>query len=460
MDLNQLWQAALGELELNLSKANFTTWFKNTKIINYDKRKHEATLSVPNIFTKEWLQNKYHKFILSALKNVAPEIKKINYQVGEETKTNLNNFFTTSLKKVFVKKEEKTEEPNRLVFDPETNLNPKYTFKSFIVGSNNELAHAACQAVVKNPGTTYNPLFIYGGVGLGKTHLLQATGNEIAASNPLKKIKYLSSEKFTSEMIKAIQNHKTNGFKDYYRNVDVLIVDDVQFLAGKEKTQEEFFHTFNALYTLNKQIILSSDRPPKAIPTLEERLRSRFEGGMIADIGQPDLETRMAILRAKCKEKGFSAPREVLNYIASQIQNNIRELEGALNRVVAYCELNNTRPTLENTTTILASLIKPVPKKTVNAKQIIDAVSSFYNLSRDEILGKSRKKELVKPRQISMYLLREEVKSSYPYIGEVLGGRDHTTAIHACKKIEAEINNDDSLKQEINLIKKKIFFSG
>jgi chromosomal replication initiator protein len=336
-------------------------------------------------------------------------------------------------------------------------LNQRYTFENFIVGSNNELAHAACLAVSKNPGQTYNPLFIYGGVGLGKTHLLQSVANSVLAKNPKKKVIYSTAEFFTNRYIDMVKNQQAREFKKSYLDTDLLIIDDIQFIAGKEKTQEEFFHIFNTLYQLNKQIVLSSDRPPKAIATLEDRLRSRFEGGMIADITRPDLETRIAILQHKAAQKDFEIDDEALNYIASNIQNNIRELEGALNRIIVTCELKNIEPTLGQVKKILSDIIHSGRKKGIGFKQIIEAVADFYSLSQQELIKRSRRKDVVKPRQVAMYLMREELRASFPGIGEWLGGRDHSTAMHAYEKICREIEQDEILEQEIQNIKARLY---
>lgn len=453
MTNEQLWQAVLGELELFISKANFITWFKNTSIAS--RTEDEVVISVPNGFTKEWLENKYHKFILKAVTSICPRVKKITYKIG-------------GMQSSTERKASESEKPDgrgtsaSMPYPKSENgngsvLNPKYTFESFVVGSHNELAHAACMAVSKNPGTVYNPLFIYGGVGLGKTHLLQSIGNEVLKKTPDKKIKYASSEKFTNELVEAISGKNTKPFKEMYRKIDVLIIDDIQFLAGKEKTQEEFFHTFNTLYENNKQIVLSSDRPPKAIPALEERLRSRFEGGMIADVGFPDYETRLAILRAKIKEKNFDMPEDSINYIALHIQKNIRELQGALNRVMAICELDSSYPDLKKTTNILASIISQPIKKATTPKDIMKTVADFYGVPSEDLINKNRKKEIVKPRQIAMYLMRTEIKTSFPSIGNWLGGRDHTTAMHAYDKISKEIESDKVIEQEVNLIIERIY---
>ncbi|MBA3046943.1 chromosomal replication initiator protein DnaA [Patescibacteria group bacterium] len=451
MNNEQLWQAILGEIELSLSKANFTTWFKSTFISSNEDNK--VVVCVPNTFTKAWLENKYHKEIASAFQNITGEkIKEIFYKV-EVRKTGA---IEDLLNKIKIKKnngiDSKPAPLNRF------GLNSRYTFDCFVVGKGNELAHAACQAVAANPGHAYNPLFIYGGVGLGKTHLLQGIGNEL--SKRTDKILYVTCEKFTNDYIQSVRSGRAKEFKDLYRNVDLLMVDDVHFMAGKDGTQEEFFHTFNELHQTNKQIVISSDRPPNAMPAIEKRLLSRFNWGMVADVIQPDVETRMAILKSKCKEKNYNLEDKILEYVADNVQSNIRELEGALNRLIAYHEFNNSRPTIETTKNLLNSIISNYQTKTTSPKTIIDAVSRFYDINLKDLTGKSRKKELVVPRQIIMYLMREEIKSSYPAIGQELGGRDHTTAMHACNKISKSIEQDDKIKQEIGSIRQIIQNNG
>jgi len=446
MTKEELWQAVLAQIQLNISPANFATWFRNTEISSY--KNGVVFVSAPNSFVKEWLEQKYNKIISKILHSLDEEIKEAKYEVG---KTGL---------KVFKKTQIFLPESGQLGFqefkiDKETNLNPRYIFDNFIVGPFNELAQAAAFAVSKNPGQVYNPLFVYGGVGLGKTHLLEAIGNEIIKDFEEKRVKYIPTERFVSEVISAIRNHQTEKLKSIYQTVDVLIIDDVQFLAGKEKTQEEFFYTFNSLYEKNKQIVLSSDRPPRAIPTLTERLRSRFEGGMITDISFPDFETRMAILKAKCQERNFSLPEEILNYITSNIQKNIRELEGALNVLLAYQKLQNTLPDLKTVKSLLKNFTSP-PAKVMSARKIIKTVAEFYDLKEKDLISSSRKKEIVKPRQVAMYLLREEIKGSFPFIGRKLGGKDHTTAIHACEKISKDLEKNESLVEEISLIKERV----
>lgn len=458
MDLKELWKAALGEIQLNISKANFLTWFKDTFIA--DRKDKTVYIGVPSNFAKEWLENKYHKTIFQALSHLNPDILKVDYIVSQ------SNVSLDSLEKVKKARHSRQRQENTIVdeqlnfqefaIDPDTNLNPRYTFENFIVGSNNELAHAAAGTVTENLGSKYNPLFIYGGVGLGKTHLLQAIGNRAKKENKKLKIKYASSEKFTDELVKAIGKQTMESFKASFRNVDLLLIDDVQFVAGKDKTQEELFHTFNNLYEKNKQIVFASDRPPKAIPSIEERLRSRFEGGMIADIGYPDFETRLAILRSKSQNSGAVIDEKVLHYIAEVIPKNIRELEGALNKIIAQSRLKNRPLTVEESKKVLASIINDI-HQFIPPKEVIKKIASFYDLSESELLSHSRKKELVKPRQVAMYVLREEMKQSYTNIAEKIGHRDHTTVIHACKKIEAEINKNPAFAQEVTLLKETLY---
>lgn len=449
MDNLQVWQAVLGELELVVSKAKFNTWFKSTGIISREKGEFE--IGVPHGFAKEWLENKLNKQIFEALQRVTnSHVRRVRYEISAVPQE-------MSSLPAAKNSAEVVETPVNETVDSQTNLNPRYTFDNFIVGSSNELVHAACQSVSKKPGHDYNPLFIYGGVGLGKTHLLHAIGNHIKKSLPEKKIVYTSSERFTSNLVNAIKTGNISKFKDEYMEYDILIIDDIQFLSGKEKTQEELFHIFNALHSNNKQIIFSSDRPPKAIPTIEDRLRSRFEGGMIADIGQPEFETRKAILTEKSVLKGFDVNNEVLDYIANNIQNNIRELEGALNRVIAHSQLNDRLPDIEMAKSVLINIISNPKKKAVSLKQIVEIVTNFYDLDQEDLRGVSRKKEIVNPRQIAMFLMREEIAASFPSIGDELGGRDHTTAMHACDKIKQEIEKSEHLRQEVDLIKQRLY---
>lgn len=460
MTNEELWRAVLGEIELSISKANFITWFKNTAIISNSSGK--VIIGVPNGFAKEWLENKYNAYIYKAIRSFQGDVKEVTCIIQ-----NIGNFHEMKNKEIDAVRAPQVNFKKAGVSSvkdlpmerclEEANLNPRYVFEKFIVGENNELARAACYAVSQNPGNVYNPLFIYGGVGLGKTHLLQAIGNEIIKNSPEKKIRYATSEKFTTELIDSIKSQKIAFFKEKYQKMDLLIIDDVQFLSGKEKTQQEFFHIFNALYQLNKQIVISSDRPPKAIPTLEERLRSRFEGGMIADIGKPDLETRMAILRSKLAEKGFLLDDDSVKFIAENIKSNIRELEGALSRVIASCEIENINPDIKYIERVLSELISSGKRKGVNYKHLIKVVSEYYDISDIVLISKGRKRDVVLPRQIAMYLLRSELQASYPGIGELFGGRDHTTALHAYEKISRELNENEKLQEDINIIKEKMY---
>ncbi|MBU0707884.1 chromosomal replication initiator protein DnaA [Patescibacteria group bacterium] len=459
MTNEQLWEAVLGELELSLSKANFTTWFKNTFVSSIEEEK--IIIAVPNAFTKTWFENKYHIHILKSIRNQTNnKIKEAEYKIESSRKHLAREIKSESAS---IPEQASTTQaevtPINQSSDTETNgsLNPRYIFNNFVVGKGNELARAAAEAVVNKLGLVYNPLFIYGGVGLGKTHLMQAIGNEVIKKYKNKKIVYTTSEKFTSEFIQAVSKGSPANFKDRYRNVDALLIDDIQFLAGKEGTQEEFFHTFNTLHHSNKQIIISSDRPPKAIPALENRLVSRFEWGMIVDISQPDFETRLAILEAKCKSRDCNLDREILHCIANTVQNNVRELEGALNRILAYNELNHSTPTLESTKNLLSNISTQPKKGAIVPKQVINTVAEFYDVKIENIIGSSRKKELVTPRQIIMYILREELACSYPLIGQELGGRDHTTAMHAHSKIAKELDNNEKINQDINLIKQRLY---
>ncbi len=454
MENNELWQCVLSDIELNISKTSFNTWFKGTSI--HSKEGSVVVVSVPSAFAKEWLEGKFYKFILKSLRDVNSEIKDVKFIVAPN-KSDLSKINNLSKRKKEQKKDNNQLELSGLKDNSSTNLNPKYTFDTFVVGSSNELAHAAAKSITKNLGTIYNPLFIYGGSGLGKTHLLQSIGNEVLRLYPEKKIKYISAEKFTNELVSALTAGNMNKFKSKYRQIDLLIIEDVQFLSGKEKTQEEFFHTFNSLYEKNKQIIISSDRPPKAIKTLEDRLRSRFEGGMIADVSYPDFETRLAILKSKIIAKKVSIPDDILIYIAENFKNNIRELEGALNKVLMQLDISeNSIITLESAKRIL-SVESSIPKKVINIKQILKTVSEFYDVEEKLLLQRVRRQEVVKPRQVAMFLLRNECKVSFPTIGSKMGGRDHTTVIHACEKISKEIKNNNMLAEEINLIKQRLY---
>lgn len=447
-DLHGLWQAALSEIEIQVSHPNFVTWFKNSALI--DKNDSTALIALPNAFAKEWIENKYAKIVLGALRALEENIKKVEFTV-HIGKTPLPRRESAPL----AAKESQQSFPEFRI-DVETNLNPRYTLGSFVVGKSNELAYAAASAVVEDIGKRYNPLFIYGGVGLGKTHLMQAVGNEIRGRYQNRvRVKYVSSEKFTNDVIAAIRNKSTESMKEKYRLVDVLIVDDIQFIIGKAATEEEFFHTFNALYEGNKQIIISSDKPPKFMPNLEERLRSRFEGGMIIDIGYPDYELRFAILKAKIQERAVSLADEVIGHIATKIQRNFRELEGVLNRISFFQKARGVEITLRVAEEIMAEILQE-PVKSTNPNTIIKAVAEVFEISPTELISHSRKKEVVEPRQIAMFLLREMLDLSYPNIGERMGKRDHTTAIYAYEKVLAEMSKNQLLNQKIITIKELI----
>lgn len=468
MTNEELWKAVLGQIELSISKANFVTWFKNTTIIH--NQNGVVTISVPNGFAKEWLENKYNHYILKALKGFDEHIHEIHCSLTPEkavsqsidsVKTITPHSFQPTdgfVRKKIIEKPSFGTTPHETPVFHEANLNSRYTFDNFIVAENNELARAACYAVSQNLGMAYNPLFIYGGVGLGKTHLLQSIGNEVVKNAPEKRIKYITSERFTTELVDSIKNQKIDQFKEYYQQMDLLIIDDVQFLSGREKTQNEFFHIFNALYQINKQVVISSDRPPKAIPTLEDRLRSRFEGGMITDISRPTLETRIAILESKLTEKGFAIDPPAIRFIAENASQNIRELEGALNRVIAYCEFHKISPTLETTQKILSELIEN-NKKNIQAEDIFRVAMELYSLSKEDLVRKGRKKEVAHPRQVVMFLLRQELNLPFSAIGDLLGGRDHTTALHAFEKINTAKESNSRLKEEITTLKEKLYYA-
>src|SRR3989344_3561283 len=451
MSNEELWKAVLGEMELSLSKANFTTWFKNTSIVA--RESNFVTISVPSGFIKEWLENKFNRKILQSLRVLAPEIREVKYIIGQPKVILVKQDLSRIIEKEI---EDKNNVSSDLDIDKSTNLNKKYSFESFIVGSNNELAHAASLAVTKTLGKLYNPLFLYGGVGLGKTHLLQAIGNSVLSGS--KKILYIPAERMTAAIVESIRNKTIEDLKSYYSKLDLLILDDVQFIAGKEKTQDIVFSIFNELHGKNKQVVLSSDRPPKAIPALEERLRSRFEGGMIADIGTPDFETRLAILKLKATEKKHDLDNETLSYIATNIQKNVRELEGALNRVIAFSQIYNKPPGIKEVKNILTTYLSSPYRKT-SPQVVLKSVADFYNISSADLVKRSRKKEVVRPRQVAMFLLREETKLSFPEIGQKLGGRDHSTVIHACEKIKREEGSDEMIKQELVLIRERVYNS-
>lgn len=454
MNNQQLWQAILGHLEVSLSKANFNTWLKNTHII--EKTEDSIVVSVPSTYHRDWIASKYNVEMLRALKSIAPEIKIIRYQIGSTAKPVSQHTQNTTESGGGLASSSAQTLPVAASGTATANLNPRYVFDNFIIGKNSELAHAASLAVAKNPGTQYNPLFIYGGVGLGKTHLMHAVANKLLAENPRAKVLYLTSEKFTNDYINAISTKRMDEFKQHYRTVDMLLIDDIQFLANKEGTQEEFFHTFNELRDKGRQIIITADRMPKEIPAIEARLVSRFEWGMVADVQAPDLETRMAILRTKLAKKGTSIPEEIVYYIAENIQNNVRELEGALNRLLVFQEMENRTITFEQAKNMLQGMMNN-KKKGITVKKIVSLVAEFYNVSSDDLIKQSRRQEYVKPRQIAMFLARNELASSFPSIGEFFGGRDHTTVMHAVEKVQGLLNQKEGFKQEVDLLLDKLY---
>ncbi len=449
-----LWQSVLGEIELTISHAAFTTWFKNTELL--DNSNNVVTIAVPNIFAKRQFEVKFNDQIKAVLEKNGVAPQKIHYTVRTSGKKTVSRETTATGSSSTNVEELLAPMPSRMQnTQGENSLNPRYTFSNFIVGSSNDLAYTACQAVAANPGTKYNPLFLYGGVGLGKTHLMQAVGNEIAKNQPGARILYISSETFVKEFLESIR-FKKKGFSDKYRNVDVLIVDDMQFIAGKEKTQEEFFHTFNALHQTNKQIIISSDKPPKSIPTLTERLRSRFEWGMSIDVQLPDFETRCAILETKASLSGIELSRDTVEYLANNIKTNIRELEGALNQLLAYAEMRGVTPDITTAEGLIGSVRHSRPQH-VTSKQIIDKTARHFQIETKEICSAKRDKHIVVPRQIAMYLLRSELHLSFPKIAGELGRKDHTTAIHSVEKIEKAIKLDILIREQVAEIREKLY---
>ena len=445
---DSVWQAVLGEIELTVSRASFATWFKNTALLENDGG--AVKIGVPNIFAKQQLEIKFKDQIEETLEKNGIKVSAIEFAIHTPPK----EAFKPAAAKTITPQPAQTTLQNASKDISPSGLNVRYTFDSFIVGSGNELAYAACQAIVQNPGTKYNPLFVYGGVGLGKTHLIQAVGNEILKNKPSAKILYISSETFVNEFLDSIR-FKKKGFADKYRRVDVLIVDDMQFIAGKEKTQEEFFHTFNALHQANKQIIISSDKPPKSIPTLTERLRSRFEWGMTVDIQPPDYETRAAILQTKASSSGAALTDDVIEYLATHVQTNIRELEGALNQLLAFCEMRGLTPNVEIATTIFES--NRTRPRHLSPKQVVERTARHFHIDVAEILGPKRDKDIVVPRQVAMYLLRSELHLSFPKVARELGRKDHTTAIHSVDKIEKNIKIDNVIRQHVNEIKEQLY---
>jgi len=470
---HDLWLQVLKEVEPTVKRPHFLTWFQNTAVLSSDDGL--LVIGVPNVFAKDWLEHKINGNLIEAVRRVEPDVKEVMFEVDpnlalpdDNRALDVNRHFSKKPKKA--KKMSGRQEVKLVEGVSSKCLNPKYTLKKFVVGPNNRLAHAACTAVANTPGALYNPLFIYGGVGLGKTHLLQSIGNEILRNDPDKVVVYMTSERFTSEIVEAIGKRNSKAFKDRYRKVDCLIIDDIQFLANKDRTQEEFFHTFNELYDNNKQIIISSDRPPKELSGLQDRLVSRFEMGMIVDVSLPDYETRLAILHEKCREHEVLIHKEVLEFIAMNVHESIRELEGVLLQAIAQAQLEHTTPTVRSVAKIVKKLGRskevrgiveaaavdgPIQHVT-NAEDIIEIVSAHFKIASDDILGTSRKKHIMLPRQVSMYLIRTELHQPYEQIGGTFGGKNHTTVMHAVEKIQVGLESDRQLLRDVNSIKKEM----
>jgi chromosomal replication initiator protein len=456
MQPSTLWQAVLGEIELSVSRGNFVTWFKNTRLLREDAE--HIVIGVPNVFIKQQLERKYNDLVMDTLRKNGATALAVEYKIhsGLAPVREEESFALKPNGEPQASMTQSVKSPSTaLTHAYRLGLNDRYTFENFIVGSGNELAYAACQAIAAQPGTKYNPLFLYGGVGIGKTHLLQAVGNAVMAANPKARVVYISSEQFLQEFVDALRYKKISDFTDFYRSADVLIVDDVQFIAGKEKAQEEFFHTFNALHQASKQIIISSDKPPRDIPTLEERLRSRFVWGMSIDMQTPDFETRCAILQIKAETHGIDLPRDVVDYLATNVQTNIRELEGALNQLLAWCEMRSIEPTMGIASSLLGS--SQNRPKHISARQIIERTARHFQIPLEDILGPKRDKDIVVPRQVAMYMLRSELHLSFPKIARELGRKDHTTAIHSIEKIEKESLRDADIRAAISSIKGKLY---
>ncbi len=444
MNAHQAWQNLIGQLQMEMSKATFDTWVRSSEFIKFDQQ--EFTIGVQNAYARDWLESRLSSTVNRILTGMMNEPVSVQFIVWHKEQSNPE---PVPASPTYTYPHSSANEGNSV----STQINSRYSFNNFVVGASNRMAHAACMAVAENPARAYNPLFLYGGVGLGKTHLLHAIGN--TAQNDGLRVLYVSSEEFTNDLINAIRTHNTQAFRDRYRSMDVLLIDDIQFIAGKESTQEEFFHTFNTLHGQDKQLVISSDRPPKAMNTLEERLRSRFEWGLTVDIQPPDLETRIAVLRSKAERTGRQVPSEILDSIARQIQSNIRELEGALTRVLAYSELIGQPLSMQLVNVALADLL---PKRNkLEPTQVLYAVAAAFGIDAKELLGKDRSREIALPRQVAMYLMREEANFSLPQIGEALGGRDHTTVMYGCDKIADLIERDDRLRRQLIQIREQLY---
>jgi chromosomal replication initiator protein len=453
-----LWQAVLGEIELSVSRGNFVTWFKKTTLLQHTDE--AVVIGVPNVFIKQQLERKYNDLILETLKKNGVEPQRVDYKISQVTQAagaepDEPMVRTAAVAQSHLSHLEAQPRNNSLTHNYRPGLNERYTFDTFVVGSGNELAYAACQAVASQPGTKYNPLYLYGGVGIGKTHLIQAVGNAMMSRKLEARVVYASTEQFVQEFVDALRFKKTTDFAKHYRGADILIVDDMQFIAGKEKIQEEFFHTFNALHQANRQIIISSDKPPSEIPTLEERLRSRFAWGMTIDMQTPDFETRCAILQTKATAHEVHLPSDVVEYLSNLVQTNVRELEGALNQLLAFCEMRGLSPDISVATGLLGTA-KTRPRH-LSAKQIVERTARHFQISVDDIVGPKRDKDIVTPRQVAMYMLRSELHLSFPKIARELGRKDHTTAIHSVEKIEKESHFDSSLRDAIKEIRERLY---
>ena len=443
MSNRELWQNALVQIELGTSETSFRTWFRGTDIVNRDSG--TIQIAVPSKIVKEWLIEKHHKLILGVLRNLDSSIRAIEYAVHRAPAAD------RKAEKSHAAPSNASLDLQSLYIDKRDNLNPRYTFETFVVGPFNQLAHAAAKAVLERPGLAYNPLFIYGSTGHGKTHLVQAIGNYFKKAHANKKVFYVTSERFTSDYINAVRAGRANGFKDHYRQYDVLIMDDIQFIADREKTQEELFHLFNALHDNNKQIVFSSDKHPSLLAGFEDRLKGRFSAGMIAEIPEPDVESRIAIIKAKIEQLGFNIPEDIVGYIAENVRGNIRELEGILNMIVCRSQLKGKAISQADVRSLIKHNIRP--NRGVSMEEVVRRIAQYYDVNEKSIYEKTRKKEVVKPRQVIMYILREEFSVSYPSIGEKLGGRDHTTVIHSCEKIKEEMKKNPTLEQELEHVR-------
>ena len=450
MNSDQIWQAAQEELRFQLSKPSYETWLKNASLVS--RERNAFRIGVPTKLAKDWLEDRYSAVIKETLSAIVSGDVQVAFEVVAQTGEALAATADTAVAVAVAE-----EPPEELVADDASQLNPKFQFQHFVVGNNSRFAHAACRAVADTPAKAYNPLFLYGGVGLGKTHLMHAIGHVVLERNKRRRVAYVTSETFMNEMITGIQEGRMHDFRTRYRTVDVLLVDDIQFLAGKDRTQEEFYHTFNSLHELNRQIVIASDRPPKEIPTLEDRLRSRFQWGLIADIQPADFETRVAILKSKVGSYARLVPEDVLSFIAHKIQRNIRELEGALIRVIAHASLSRETMTVDTAARLLQDVIPSSEARTLSIDTIARTVANFYHISLEEMKGKRRDKHIVFPRQVAMFLIREETASSLPAIGQAFGGRDHTTVLHSYEKINTDAREDQRLQNDLRKIREMLY---